>query len=180
MAWPAVFGVVALFMLPGLILSAVVSEPSSQTSAPKSLSDAISQPFLEFVRREGVQSALWVLAFILFYKLGDGMATALSSVFYKEEACETRLVEEESCCAKPQTTHKDCCSDKKVNLKNKTEKIIIKTISLDFEPAFFSAYKNQTLAVVEAQCFSKETTAFYCESNAPPRYKLYCQYTFYD
>ena len=84
MAWPTVFGVVALFMLPGLILSAVVSEPRSQASAPKTLSDAISQPFLEFVRREGVQSALWVLAFILFYKLGDGMATALSSVFYKE------------------------------------------------------------------------------------------------
>ncbi|MBY0346018.1 MAG: MFS transporter [Neisseriaceae bacterium] len=84
MAWPAVFGVVALFMLPGLILSAVVSEPSSQTVAPKTLSDAITKPFLEFIQREGLKSAVWVLAFILFYKLGDGMATALSSVFYKE------------------------------------------------------------------------------------------------
>lgn len=118
------------------------------------------------------------LAFTIHYC--EGKIASVSSVFSKEEECETRLLEEESCCAKPQTTHKDCCSDKKVNLKNKTEKIIIKTISLDFEPAFFSAFKNQTLAVVEAQCFSKETTAFYCESNAPPRYKLYCQFTFYS
>jgi hypothetical protein len=32
--------------------------------------------------------------------------------------------------------HKKCCSDKELNLKNKTEKIVIKTISFDFEPAF--------------------------------------------
>lgn len=84
MAWPPVFGIVALFMLPGLLLSAFVSEPASQNLTPKSLSEAVSKPFLEFIQREGVQSALWVLAFIFFYKLGDGMATALSSVFYKE------------------------------------------------------------------------------------------------
>lgn len=117
------------------------------------------------------------LAFTVHYC--EGKIASVSSVFSKEEECEMPLVEEESCCTKPQTTHKDCCSNKKVNLKNKTEKIIIKTISLDFESAFFSEYKNQTQAVVEAQCFSKERTTFYCESNAPPRYKLYCQFTFY-
>lgn len=118
------------------------------------------------------------LAFSVHYC--EGKIASISSIFSKEEECEMPLVEEESCCAKPEVTHKACCSDKKVNLKSKTEKIIIKTISLDFEPDFFSACKNQILAVVESQCFSKEKTAFYWESNAPPRYKLYCQYTFYS
>ena len=116
------------------------------------------------------------LAFTVHYC--EGKIASISSIFSKEEQCKMPLLEEESCCAKPEVSHKACCSDKKINLKSKTEKII-KTISLDFESAFFSEYKNQTLAVVEAQCFSKERTTFYCESNAPPRYKLYCQFTFY-
>jgi hypothetical protein len=117
------------------------------------------------------------LAFSVHYC--EGKIASISSVFSKEEVCEMKVVVEKTCCAKPETTHKDCCSDKKINLKSKTEKIIIKTISLDFEPAYFSEYRNQLFTVIETQHFSKENVAFYCESNAPPLYKLYCQYTFY-
>jgi hypothetical protein len=118
------------------------------------------------------------LAFSVHYC--EGKIASISSVFSKEEECEMPVAEVETCCAKPEVTHKDCCSDKKVNLKSKTEKIIIKTISLDLEPAFFSEYKNQTFASVELHYFSNEKVAFYCQSNAPPLYKLYCQYTFYS
>jgi len=117
------------------------------------------------------------LAFSVHYC--EGKIASISSVFSNEEVCKMPVVEEETCCAKPETTHKDCCSDKKINLKSKTEKIIIKTISLDFEPAYFSDYKTQIFAAIETQHFSNESVAFYCESNAPPLYKLYCQYTFY-
>ncbi len=117
------------------------------------------------------------LAFTVHYC--EGKIASVSSVFSQEEVCDEPVVVEKTCCAKPETTHKKCCSDKKVDLKNKTEKIIIKTISLDFEPAFFSEYNNPTFAALPTEQFSTENVAFYCDSNAPPLYKLYCQYTFY-
>lgn len=117
------------------------------------------------------------LAFTVHYC--EGKIASISSVFSEEEVCDMPVVVEETCCAKPKTTHKDCCSDKKVDLKNKTEKIIIKTISLDFEPAFFAEYRNPFFVAVEIQKTKGENVAFYCDSNAPPLYKLYCQYTFY-
>ena len=51
-------------------------------AAPKTLKAAIVEPFHEFINRQGWQSALWILAFIFFYKLGDSMATALATPFY--------------------------------------------------------------------------------------------------
>jgi hypothetical protein len=109
----------------------------------------------------------------------EGKIASISSVFSKEEICEMTVEVEKTCCAKVETTHKGCCSDKKVDLKSKTEKIILKTISLDFEPAYFDEYKNHFFAVAEAPKFVDEKVAFYCDSNAPPLYQLYCQYTFY-
>jgi hypothetical protein len=117
------------------------------------------------------------LAFSVHYC--EGKIASISSVFSKEEVCDMAVMVEKTCCAKPVITHKDCCSDKKINLKNKTEKIIIKTISLDFEPAYFSDFKYQTFVALETQNSSNDNVAFYCEFNAPPLYKLYCQYTFY-
>lgn len=109
----------------------------------------------------------------------QGKIASVSSVFADEEVCDMPVVVEKNCCAKVETTHKECCSDKKVDLKNKTEKIIIKTISLDFEPAYFSEYKNLVFTVAESPKKADERVAFYCDSHAPPLYQLYCQYTFY-
>jgi PAT family beta-lactamase induction signal transducer AmpG len=40
------------------------------------------EPFREFIGRHGLRSALLVLAFMVLYKLGDSMATALATPFY--------------------------------------------------------------------------------------------------
>lgn len=117
------------------------------------------------------------LAFNVHYC--EGKIASISSVFSESEVCQKPVVIEKTCCAKPETTHKQCCSDKKVDLKNKTEKIIIKTISLDFEPAYFPAYKHTAILSSTVECNADENAAFYCEANAPPLYKLYCQLTFY-
>lgn len=117
------------------------------------------------------------LAFNVHYC--EGKIASISSVFAEEEVCENRVVVKEFCCVKPEATHKECCSDKKVDLKNKTEKIIIKTISLDFVPAFFTAYRNTITAAVCTPIKTTKNVAFYCETNAPPLYKLFCQLTFY-
>jgi MFS transporter, PAT family, beta-lactamase induction signal transducer AmpG len=80
--WNAVFLITALFMLPGLAMTLLVSEPQLTRGAPKTLRQAVVEPFHEFITRNGWQSALLVLAFIFFYKLGDSMATALATPFY--------------------------------------------------------------------------------------------------
>jgi PAT family beta-lactamase induction signal transducer AmpG len=80
--WSAVFIVTALFMLPGLAMTLSVSEPELKQGAPKTLRQAVVEPFQEFISRHGLNSALLVLAFIFFYKLGDSMATALATPFY--------------------------------------------------------------------------------------------------
>lgn len=80
-AWDTVFIITALFMLPGLIMTLMVSEPQTAT-APKTLRAAVVEPFREFTQRQGWRSALLILAFLLFYKLGDSMCTALATPFY--------------------------------------------------------------------------------------------------
>ena len=79
--WHMVFIITALFMLPGMVMTLLVSEPH-RASPPKTLREAVVEPFHEFFTRHGWQSALLILAFLLFYKLGDSMCTALATPFY--------------------------------------------------------------------------------------------------
>ncbi|HUH93687.1 MAG TPA: AmpG family muropeptide MFS transporter [Casimicrobiaceae bacterium] len=80
--WRSVFAVTALFMLPGIVNTLLVSEPKLARPAPRTLKQAVVEPFREFITRSGVAQALLVLAFIFLYKLGDSMATALATPFY--------------------------------------------------------------------------------------------------
>ncbi|MBI3772893.1 MAG: AmpG family muropeptide MFS transporter [Gammaproteobacteria bacterium] len=79
--WNMVFMITALFMLPGIAMTLMVQEPH-RAVPPKSLRDAVVEPFREFINRQGWGSALLILAFLLFYKLGDSMCTALATPFY--------------------------------------------------------------------------------------------------
>lgn len=80
--WQSVFIITALFMLPGLFMTIVVDEPALKLGAPKTLRQAVVEPFHEFISRNGMRTALVILAFIFLYKLGDSMATALATPFY--------------------------------------------------------------------------------------------------
>jgi MFS transporter, PAT family, beta-lactamase induction signal transducer AmpG len=81
--WHWVFPITALFMLPGLILTVICKEPVS-SQVPRTLREAVIEPFHEFIQRQGVQNALLILAFIFLYKLGDSMATSLATPFYQD------------------------------------------------------------------------------------------------
>lgn len=82
--WDWVFFITGLFMLPGILTTLLVSEPRMYGPAPKTLREAVVEPFNEFVNRRGWRHALLILAFIFLYKLGDSMATALATPFYLE------------------------------------------------------------------------------------------------
>ena len=80
--WSSVFLITALFILPGIAMTLAVKEPALLAGRPRTLREAVIEPFHEFISRHGLQSALLILAFIFFYKLGDSMATALATPFY--------------------------------------------------------------------------------------------------
>lgn len=80
--WSQVFVITALFMAPGLVMTLLVKEPAAARGAPRTLRDAVVEPFREFFGRHGVRSALVVLGFIFLYKLGDSLCTALATPFY--------------------------------------------------------------------------------------------------
>ena len=84
LTWDWVFLITGLFMLPGILTTLLVPEPKLYGPAPKTLREAVIEPFNEFIHRQGWQHALIVLAFIFLYKLGDSMATALATPFYIE------------------------------------------------------------------------------------------------
>jgi PAT family beta-lactamase induction signal transducer AmpG len=80
--WAEVFLITALFMLPGAAMSLLAKEPAATAKAPRTLREAVVEPFHEFFTRHGLYSALLVLGFIFLYKLGDSLCTALATPFY--------------------------------------------------------------------------------------------------
>ena len=84
LSWQTVFGITALFMLPGVFTTLLIREPEIYGEPPRTLREAVVEPFREFIHRSGWSHALLILAFIFLYKLGDSMATALATPFYME------------------------------------------------------------------------------------------------
>jgi PAT family beta-lactamase induction signal transducer AmpG len=80
--WSSVFAITAGFMVVGIATTLLIPEVSDDALAPRTLREAVIEPFREFFSRRGVSTALAVLAFMLLYKLGDNMATALATPFY--------------------------------------------------------------------------------------------------
>jgi len=79
--WDTVFIIVAAFMFAGIGMTLVVSEPEI-LGKPRNLKEAVVEPFKEFIGRKGWKLALYMVAFIFLYKIGDNMATALATPFY--------------------------------------------------------------------------------------------------
>ena len=82
--WSSVFWITGGFLALGLVVCLLIAEPKSQLPPSRGLRDAVIAPFAEYLRRRGARGVLLVMAFLFFYKLGDSMATALSTPFYLE------------------------------------------------------------------------------------------------
>jgi len=80
--WSTVFLITGAFMLISVGFTLIISEPPVSEKQPEALQRAIIEPFQEFFTRQPIRTAILILAFMLFYKLGDSMATALATPFY--------------------------------------------------------------------------------------------------
>lgn len=119
------------------------------------------------------------LAFNVHYC--EGKISGISFNYKIEEPCiEEKVASITSCCA-VENTHDSCCSNDKVEIKKTTsENILVKNFQLDlatFIPVQEYRFLNFTAA--KEVILVKENPSFYCETNAPPLYKLYSQYIFY-
>ena len=79
MNFSMVYLILAACMLPGLIATLLTPEPETSAGTPGTMKEAIIDPLVEYFSRKG---ALWILAFILLYKVGDTMASAMTTPFY--------------------------------------------------------------------------------------------------
>lgn len=79
MSFRAVYLIMAACMIPGVLTTLLTPEPVITERPPASMREAVFDPLIEYFSRSG---ALWMLAFILFYKIGDTMASAMTIPFY--------------------------------------------------------------------------------------------------
>jgi PAT family beta-lactamase induction signal transducer AmpG len=80
--WVWVFWITAAFMGVGIVLSLSVTEPENFSPQPKTFRESLIKPFSEYFQRVGWRTAALALFFMVAYKLGDNMATALATPFY--------------------------------------------------------------------------------------------------
>ena len=79
MSFSMVYFIMSLCMLPSVLTTLLTPEPALPPGTPKSMKEAVLNPLVEYFTRH---DALWMLAFILFYKIGDTMASAMTTPFY--------------------------------------------------------------------------------------------------
>ncbi|MDO6559712.1 AmpG family muropeptide MFS transporter [Paraglaciecola chathamensis] len=87
--WSVAHLSIAVFMLVGLVTTLMIKETSKAGEEPQTLRSAVVEPFVEFFQRQGWQQAVLILLFIMFYKLGDSMATALETPFFLDMGFST-------------------------------------------------------------------------------------------
>lgn len=128
-------------------------------------------------------------ALILFSNIGlalnvhycHGNVSSVSLSYNQKDACaEKAEAKKGACCAAANESHKSCCKNSIVKLQDKTDTAITKSLQLDLA-AFYATdvYTPLTVFYANAPVTKKGNPSFYALSNAPPLYKLYCQYVLY-
>ena len=87
--WSVAHLSIAIFMMVGLVTTLLIKETSKEGEIPTTLRAAVIDPFREFFNRNGRKQAVLVLLFIMLYKLGDSMATALETPFFLDMGFST-------------------------------------------------------------------------------------------
>ena len=111
-----------------------------------------------------------------------GEISEVSFAYKKQEPCNDHHVKEaKPCCSANKDNHKCCCKNDLVKLKDKADNpIIVKSLQLDLAGfCMINEWKPIQFYSKAPVVKKDEGPAFYCETHAPPLFKLYCQYTLY-
>lgn len=79
MPYQFVYSIMAMAMSVGLIATLLAPEPDAEHGKPKTLQEAVVDPFKEFFTRD---YAIIILVFVFLYKVGDTMAGQMTTPLY--------------------------------------------------------------------------------------------------
>ncbi len=79
MPYSRVYLIMAACMVPGILTTLLTPEPKASAGTPRTMKEAVLNPMVEYFSRN---NAVWILVFILLYKVGDTMASAITTPFY--------------------------------------------------------------------------------------------------
>jgi hypothetical protein len=84
------------------------------------------------------------------------------------------------CCSEKKTEDEGCCSDETIDFESSDEPVVLNNSGADFlvtniptEAFSFQCYNDEVVLVKNVYDYSYR-------GNAPPLYKLYCQYIVYS
>jgi PAT family beta-lactamase induction signal transducer AmpG len=78
-SFSTVYFVMAACMLPCILATLLAPEPEAAKGTPETIKEAVIEPLVEYFKRN---NAVLMLAFIVLYKIGDSMASAMTIPFY--------------------------------------------------------------------------------------------------
>lgn len=111
-----------------------------------------------------------------------GNVSDVSLTYRQDESCTSHeMAAAKSCCAAKGESHKECCDNDIVKLKdsNASDNILVKSLQLDLN-VFCAVNEWKPLQFFKTvHTTQKDVPSFYAEANAPPLFKLYCQYILY-
>ena len=79
MDFSMVYLILAGCLLPGIMTTLLTPEPATPAGTPRTMREAVVDPLVEYFSR---RDAVLILVFILLYKVGDTMASAMTTPFY--------------------------------------------------------------------------------------------------
>ena len=80
-SWPMINLILALLYLPALLVTWRAPEPEALPEPPKTLKEAVWEPFVGFMQQH---RALEILLFVVLFKLSDALTQALTRPFFIE------------------------------------------------------------------------------------------------
>ena len=137
---------------------------------------------MNFKRHISVFLALFILlvnssASLVLHYCHDQIASI--ALVYQENKVVNSAEEDSCCAADDKLDEKSCCSNEEIKVDKKIDYSILKGFQFNVLAVTF---ENKTPSFINedaALSINKKVLDYYCDSNAPPFYKLYSQLIFY-
>lgn len=127
------------------------------------------------------QLCLFLAFFVLVSNVGFALNVhycddQIASISFNTDS--TSRIDEDCCGVVQKVSH--CCKDKVVLIQKKSDQAVVKSFAFEWFDITFPTSWIPVPYYVEIPLQNTNVAAYYCESNAPPLFKLYSQYIFYD
>lgn len=126
-----------------------------------------------------------ICLFLAFFVLVSNAGFALNVHYCDDQIASVSfntasptVIEEDCCGVVEKISH--CCKDRIVVLQKKSDQAVVKSFSFEWQELIFPEPIFSVFSIAAIPSQKNKVAAYYCDSNAPPLFKLYSQYIFYD